>query len=241
MPQQCVPGCSAAEARDQPGSRRRPRSMGELRFELGQRSIAVPSHETRQGGATARSRFQQRLAEFSGCIGGAKRGPEPFFHLRNPGEHPGHPGHGDRGAVGSGIESGHVRKSRRAHRQNRFERFPTPSPRSCSTSLERHPSTSSRARNDQPIARIRTFQTQEPVCPQCPETGWLTHRGTGRNGAECWVAHRLLDILETPMGHQRSRDGFSSAWPPVWDATRRRGTPPAARSADRRRWRPAAR
>ena len=126
MPQQCVPRCAAAEARDQPGSRRRPRSMGELRFKLGQCSVAVPGHETRQGGATAWSRFQQRLVEFSGCIGGAERGPEPFLHLRNPGEHPGHPGHGDRGAVGSGIESGHVRESRGAHRQNRFERFPTP-------------------------------------------------------------------------------------------------------------------
>ena len=163
MPQQRVPGCAAAEARDQSGGRRRPRSMGELRFELRQCFVAVPSHETRQGGATAWSRFQQRLAEFSGCVGGAKRGPEPFFHLRNPGEHPGHPGHGDRGAVGSGIESGHVRKSRSSHRQNRFERFPTPSPRSCSAGLERHPSTSSRARNDQPVARIHTLQIQEPV------------------------------------------------------------------------------
>lgn len=32
---------------------------------------------------------------------------------------------------------------------------------------------------------------------------WLTHRGTGRNGAEHWVAHRVLDILETPMGRHR--------------------------------------
>ena len=163
MPQQCVPRCAAAEARDQPGSRRRPRSMGELRFELRQCFVAVPSHETRQGGATAWSRLQQRLAEFSGCVVGAERGPEPFFHLRNPGEHPGHPGHGDRGAVGSGIESGHVRESRGAHRQNRFERFPTPSPRFCSAGLERHPSTSSRARNDQSVARIHTLQIQEPV------------------------------------------------------------------------------
>ena len=60
MPQQCVPGCAAAEARDQPGSCRRSRSMGELRFELGQCSVAVPGHETRQGGTTARSRIQQR-------------------------------------------------------------------------------------------------------------------------------------------------------------------------------------